>query len=171
MVGDLINKYLKSKQELDDRSVHLLFSANRWEAVPKLEEALNGGTTIVCDRYAYSGVAFSSSKPNLATELDWCKSCDIGLPAPDAVIFLDITQEQAEKRGGFGDERYEQSDMQKQVRKQFDKLQKQDEADGRVPWYIVNAAQTVEEVQGDINKIVESTISSVQDKQKPMGKL
>lgn len=100
MVGDLINQYLKSKQDLDDRSVHLLFSANRWEAVPTLEETLSGGTTIVCDRYAYSGVAFSSSKPNLANELEWCKSCDVGLPAPDAVIFLDITQEQAEKRGG-----------------------------------------------------------------------
>ena len=101
MVGDLINQYLKSKQDLDDRSVHLLFSANRWEAVPKLEETLTSGTTIVCDRYAYSGVAFSSSKPSLASELEWCKSCDVGLPAPDAVIFLDITQEQAEKRGGY----------------------------------------------------------------------
>ena len=71
----------------------------------------------------------------------------------------------------FGDERYEQSDMQKQVRKQFDKLQKVDEAEGRVPWHFVNAAQTVDEVQRDINKIVESTISSVQEKQKPVGKL
>lgn len=61
--------------------------------------------------------------------------------------------------------------MQKQVRKQFDTLQKEDEAEGKVPWYIVNAAQTIEEVQGDINKIVESTISNVQDKKKPIGKL
>jgi hypothetical protein len=25
----------------------------------------------------------------------------VGLPAPDAVIFLDLTQEQAEQRGGW----------------------------------------------------------------------
>jgi dTMP kinase len=28
----MINAYLASDAELDDRTVHLLFSANRWEA-------------------------------------------------------------------------------------------------------------------------------------------
>lgn len=27
----MIDAYLKSKAELDDRAIHLLFSANRWE--------------------------------------------------------------------------------------------------------------------------------------------
>jgi len=101
MVGDLINQYLQSKSDLDDRAIHLLFSANRWEAVPQLERhLLHDGTTVICDRYAYSGVAFSSAKPSLEEELRWCQACDVGLPAPDAVIFLDLTQEQAEQRGG-----------------------------------------------------------------------
>ncbi len=101
MVGDLINSYLQSTNELDDRAVHLLFSANRWEAAPQLEKyLLEEGTTVICDRYAYSGVAFSSSKLSLANELHWCQACDVGLPAPDAVIFLDLTQEEAEQRGG-----------------------------------------------------------------------
>ena len=99
--GLLINQYLQSKSDLDDRAIHLLFSANRWEVAPNLRKHLLDGTTVVCDRYAYSGVAFSSSKPNLSNELKWCQSCDVGLPAPDAVIFLDISQEQAEKRGGY----------------------------------------------------------------------
>ena len=101
MVGDLINQYLQSKSDLDDRAVHLLFSANRWEAAPTLRKTLlEDGANIVCDRYAHSGVAFSSAKPSLENDLDWCRSCDIGLPAPDAVIFLDLSQEEAEKRGG-----------------------------------------------------------------------
>ncbi len=100
LVGDLINQYLQSKSDLDDRAVHLLFSSNRWEAAPKLQETLMGGQNIVCDRYAHSGVAFSSAKPSLADQMDWCKACDVGLPAPDAVIFLDLSQEQAEQRGG-----------------------------------------------------------------------
>lgn len=29
----MINAYLSKAAELDDRAVHLLFSANRWEAV------------------------------------------------------------------------------------------------------------------------------------------
>lgn len=31
--GKLINDYLEQKSELDDHVIHLLFSANRWEAV------------------------------------------------------------------------------------------------------------------------------------------
>lgn len=101
LVGDLINQYLQSKSELDDRAVHLLFSANRWEVAPTLEKnLLEDGKTVICDRYAYSGVAFSSAKESLSSHLDWCQACDIGLPAPDAVIFLDLSQEEAETRGG-----------------------------------------------------------------------
>ena len=168
MVGGLINQYLQSKQDLDDRSIHLLFSANRWEVAPKLEAALEAGTTVVCDRYAYSGVAFSSAKDSLQDKLDWCKSCDVGLPAPDAVIFLDLTQEQAEKRGGYGDERYEKREMQIRVRQRFSQLQAHDEKDSSVPWHIVNAAQTVEQVQEDINKIVEETVRQVQEEGKSL---
>lgn len=46
----------------------------------------------ICDRYAYSGVAFSSAK---GLDVNWCKSCDIGLPAPDCIIYLDIPVEDA----------------------------------------------------------------------------
>lgn len=50
-----------------------------------IEETLENGNHIVCDRYAYSGVAFSTAK---GMSLDWCKSCDNGLPKPDIVIYL-----------------------------------------------------------------------------------
>jgi dTMP kinase len=32
-IGNMINAYLQSAAEMDDRCIHLLFSANRWEAV------------------------------------------------------------------------------------------------------------------------------------------
>jgi dTMP kinase len=106
-VGTLIDGYLRSGNDLDDRAVHLLFSANRWEAAPSLAQHLVDGNTVICDRYAYSGVAFSSAKTeedrsSIGEDLtiDWCKAPDKGLPAPDAVIFLDLSQEESEKRGG-----------------------------------------------------------------------
>lgn len=43
-------------------------------------------------RYAYSGVAFSSAK---GMNLEWCRSCDVGLPAPDCIIYLDMPVEEA----------------------------------------------------------------------------
>lgn len=30
-IGKMIDAYLQSKAELDDRAIHLLFAANRWE--------------------------------------------------------------------------------------------------------------------------------------------
>ena len=99
-VGTLINSYLQSSQNLDDRAIHLLFSANRWEAVPNMTQTLAAGTTMICDRYAHSGVAFSSGK-DAGLTVDWCKGPDLGLPAPDAVIFLNLSQEESEQRGGY----------------------------------------------------------------------
>lgn len=62
------------------------------------------GKHIVCDRYAYSGVAFSAAK---GLSLDWCKKTDVGLPKPDLVIFLKGSMDELSKRGDYGAERYE----------------------------------------------------------------
>lgn len=64
MTGKLITEYLMNKTELSDRTIHLLFSANRWELAKKMERMLNDGITLIVDRYAYSGVAFSAVKPS-----------------------------------------------------------------------------------------------------------
>ncbi|KAF3583787.1 hypothetical protein F2Q69_00028135 [Brassica cretica] len=69
-----------------------------------MEEKLKGGTTLIVDSYSYSGVAFSSAK---GLGIEWCKAPEVGLLAPDSVLYLDISPERAAERGGYGDERYE----------------------------------------------------------------
>ena len=174
-VGQVINNYLTSssnKNDLSDQAIHLLFSANRWEVAPKLAQNLANGNHIVCDRYAYSGVAFTSAKENkeVSNNLEWCMNPDKGLPAPDVVIFLDLSQEEAEKRGGYGGERYEKRDLQKRVRNRFSELQSMDERLNIVPWHIIDASQTIEDVQKDISSIVNDTITSVSNG-KPLMKM
>mmetsp|Transcript_18340 Transcript_18340/g.18594 ORF Transcript_18340/g.18594 Transcript_18340/m.18594 type:complete len:245 (-) Transcript_18340:541-1275(-) len=164
-VGTIINSYLKSGNEMNDQAIHLLFSANRWENAPRLTQCISDGNAVVCDRYAYSGVAFSSAKiqPNgdNILSIDWCKNPDIGLPAPDAVIFLDVSQEEAEQRGGYGNERYEKRDMQVRVRERFSQLQAIDEKDGRVPWYIIDASESIDKVETAIQKITHEILQKV----------
>jgi dTMP kinase len=108
--GAIINSYLQdqsSSSALDDHAIHLLFSANRWESAATIVGHLRSGTTVVCDRYAYSGVAFSAAKVKETTtkepllDMEWCKAPDRGLPAPDTVLFLDLSPEEAERRGGY----------------------------------------------------------------------
>ncbi|KAK3402537.1 P-loop containing nucleoside triphosphate hydrolase protein [Sordaria brevicollis] len=118
-IGQMIDSYLKSQSQMDDHVIHLLFSANRWEAVKTITEELAKGTTLILDRYYYSGIVYSAAKQNPSLSLSWARAPEIGLPRPDLVLFLDLDEEQARLRGGWGDELYEKAEMQRRVRELF----------------------------------------------------
>ncbi|XP_074220859.1 thymidylate kinase isoform X2 [Camelus bactrianus] len=88
---------------------------------PLIKEKLGQGITLVVDRYAFSGVAFTSAKENFS--LDWCKQPDVGLPKPDLVVFLQLRLAEAAARSEFGQERYEDRAFQEQVLRRFHQLQ------------------------------------------------
>ncbi|KAL5513022.1 CDC8 [Sanghuangporus vaninii] len=154
-IGKMIDAYLRSQSDLDDRAIHLLFSANRWELATSIERTLSEGTTIICDRYAFSGVVYSVSK---GLPFSWCKSPDIGLPAPDLALFLDVSPEKARERGGYGEERYEKEEMQKRVRELFRKFVVREEDAGHrgdageddVTWVQIDAGRSLEDVKESI---------------------
>ena len=59
-------------------------------------------------------------------ELEWCRQPEIGLPKPDAVLYLTLSAEEAAKRTEFGGERYEQTDFQRKVGENYKLLKEQD---------------------------------------------
>ncbi|MEN2500764.1 MAG: hypothetical protein MHMPM18_004913 [Marteilia pararefringens] len=61
-IGKTINTFLKDSLHLSNEAIHLLFSANRHEQATEIREELLKGKTIVCDRYSYSGIAYSHAK-------------------------------------------------------------------------------------------------------------
>ncbi|KAJ7471927.1 thymidylate kinase [Mycena latifolia] len=140
----MLDAYLRSQSTLDNRAVHLLFSANRWEQARTIQLLLAEGTTVLCDRYAFSGVAFSAAK---GLPLDWCRSPDVSLPAPDLTLFLDIAPEKARERGGYGAERYETEELQRRVRDIFRQLS--GEVD-QAKWVTVDAGRARDEVAADV---------------------
>eukprot|EP00494_Astrolonche_serrata_P033300 UN33569 len=146
-VGKSINNYLTNTLELDDMAIHLMFSANRWELKSKILKYLNEGINIVCDRYCYSGVCYSAAKEKNGLDLDWCWNPEINLPSPDLVFFLDLCPEEQEKRGDYGEERYEKSEMQAKVRAQFKSLIKRDESTN---WKVIDAAGSIDEIHEEI---------------------
>ncbi|KAF3771100.1 hypothetical protein M406DRAFT_19190, partial [Cryphonectria parasitica EP155] len=165
----IINTYLTSPNapSLPDQAIHLLFTANRWEAAPRLTSLLASGTTIICDRYYYSGMVYSAAKHNPALPLSWARSPEVGLPRPDLVVFLDLDGAAAEKRGGWGGERYEKREMQARVRELFWGLKRgelqgvvgaggaSEEAEDLV---VVDAGGSVEEVAREIWRVVEARV-------------
>lgn len=149
--GVLINSYLTNKQDFNDEGIHLLFTLNRWEAKKKMENLLNEGTTLIVDRYSYSGVAFSAAK---GLDLNWCKGPEIGLLKPDRVILLTLSSQAMARRGGFGEERYEIPEFQLKANKMFMQLKDDDY------WNVIDADKTEVGLNDELNEIVEKTIES-----------
>ncbi|XP_024114808.1 thymidylate kinase [Oryzias melastigma] len=162
-IGQLINAYLEKKSDLEDHTVHLLFSANRWELVPAMKRKLEQGITLVVDRYAFSGAAFTSAKPGFS--LEWCMNPDVGLPKPDLVMFLQLSPAEAALRGQFGNERYETRVFQNAVQQKFELLMK----DPSVNWQVIDASKSVEEVHRDITVHILNAINIAENV--PLGQL
>ncbi|KAI1918036.1 Thymidylate kinase [Ophidiomyces ophidiicola] len=122
-VGKIIDSYLRGEAQLDDHAIHLLFSANRWELASNIRNDISSGITVVIDRYSYSGAVYSAAKNNQSLSLDWAWCPEVGLPRPDIWFFLNISPEEAKKRGGYGLERYENAALQQRVGELFKSLE------------------------------------------------
>ncbi|KEQ86670.1 thymidylate kinase [Aureobasidium pullulans] len=159
-IGQMINNYLQGQTEQEDHVIHLLFSANRWEAVPSIEADINAGITVIIDRYYYSGCVYSAAKNNPSLSLSWSRHPEEGLPRPDLCLFLDISAEDAAKRGGWGEERYEKQELQDRVRQLFADMRATDDGSDFVT---INAGQSLEEVASAIRQHAESCIEAKLD--------
>ncbi|EKG18785.1 Thymidylate kinase [Macrophomina phaseolina MS6] len=165
-IGQMINAYLTGASEQEDHVIHLLFSANRWEAAAKIKSLIAEGTTVVIDRYYYSGCVYSAAKDNPSLSLEWARHPEVGLPRPDLVIFLDISPEKAAQRGGFGSEKYENSKMQKRVRELFAEM-KQMQQEGQ-DFVTVDAGESEAVVARTVEEAVLEVIEHIDEQNGPL---
>lgn len=166
-IGQMINSYLAQTSDLDDQAIHLLFSANRWECVASIKKTLEAGESIVCDRYAFSGIAYSVAK---GLSYDWCRNPDVGLPLPDLTMFLDLDAQTAAARGGYGEERYEKLEFQAKVREAFTRVSQDVKSHGG-RWVTIDASKTLDQVTDDIHKAVQRVTSSIDRVGAKLGRL
>lgn len=89
------------------------------------------------------------------------------MPRPDICLFLNISTEEAAKRGGFGGERYETNDMQTRVRKLFMSLLEMPHNDEIC---VIDAGRSEAEVAQDILEPVLECMKNV-DSIGPLRKL
>lgn len=159
-IGKVIDSYLSGQSQQEDHMIHLLFAANRWEAVEDIEKHIIAGRTVVIDRYYYSGCVYSAAKRNPSMSLAWCRQPEVGLPRPDVCLFLDLSSEIAAQRGGFGTERYEKQELQARVRSLYAEMREhRDERDDIV---IIDAGKSVSEVGSEISAVVRDVQARVQ---------
>lgn len=159
-IGQLINAYLTGGDSatVDDRVIHQLFAANRSELLPRMRDLLSSGVSLVVDRYAFSGVAYSAAKPGLS--LHWCRQPDAGLLRPDLVLYLQLAPEEAARRAGFGQERYETLDFQTRVAANYEQL-------WAPYWRRVDAALPQDVVFEQLLALAESSVVAEKSAQPP----
>ncbi|XP_076654777.1 thymidylate kinase [Halictus rubicundus] len=153
-IGLMINDYLLKKQEHPPELVHLLFSANRWEFKDKILKMLHSGTTVIVDRYAASGAAYTAA--TTGKSLAWCKEADRGLPSPDMVILLKVSKESQHVRSNWGKERYENTTLQQSVASNYSQLMDS-------TWVTFDADQDKQTLHSQILKNVLHTIDEAKD--------
>jgi dTMP kinase len=161
-IGTMINNYLQNNGDMNDASIHLLFSANRWECADSICSILLEGKHIICDRYSYSGIAFSCAK---GLKREWCQSMEVGLPEPDLIFFLDISPETAQLRGGYGQERYETEAIQLKVKEQFDAMIEEERKNDAIQpkkWITIDANKSQQEIHEAIRDRIHAHVLTFQ---------
>ncbi|CAG9536241.1 unnamed protein product [Cercopithifilaria johnstoni] len=159
-LGKFIDRYLKKEVEMEPKEAHLVFAANRQALMPLMMKKLLEGTHLVIDRYAYSGIAYTLAKGAENITMEWAKLADTGEFRPDCVVYFNLSFEEAQKRSGFGDERFEFSSFQEKVNAIMKKLAAED----RDLWKIVDASLSIEEVSENVWKLVAPVLDNVNKK-------
>ena len=95
--GRLVKKYLSgdfgSLKEVKPEFSALLYTLDRYNALPFLNQGISQGKTLICDRYAASNIAHQAAKFEGQERDDfikWVSSAESRLPKPAATIFLDL---------------------------------------------------------------------------------
>ena len=150
--GPKINKILRSgeQQEISEEEFQGLYAKNRYDFQPQLIKKLDEGINVVAECYTGTGLAWGWTK---GADLEKLIEINKGLLQPDIDILLDGDRFLAGKEETHQHETND--DWMEQCRKNFLELA------ARFNWEVVNANQTVEEVQLDILDIIEKKVESL----------
>jgi dTMP kinase len=123
----------------------LLFSADRFEHLMKeILPSLDKGTTVVCDRYLYSSLAYQGAQ---GVDVNWIKTINKFALKPDIVFYLDVPPEVGLNRIKRKRTVLERLDLQEKVRERYLELVK---TEGLIP---INSNRPVEEVKTELIKL------------------
>ena len=145
-VGKEIKQFLDGKRNYPDEVKMMLLSANRWEKKGEIEKMVSKGTTVIMNRYYQSNLVYGISK---GLKLDWLLSLDKGLPKADLVIVIDIRPKTLVSRSKNVVDTFEKDlELIRRVKKNYRILA------NKFNWRIVEGEKTVDEVHGQVLRIV-----------------
>lgn len=120
-IGRLLRSALSGAEKRSECEMAVMFVLDRIAHNAEIEEKINDGVCVLCDRYYHSTLAYQGK----TTDYAWVRSMNIDCPEirkPDACIYLDLTPEQSLKRisrGRSSVEIYENLEKLTEVRDSF----------------------------------------------------
>ena len=87
-IGAEIGRALQGEREYQADTLQLLYIANRFEFRTRINDWLEAGTMVVCDRYLASSIAYGEAQ---GVDPKWLTEIQRLLPHPSLTIFLDMS--------------------------------------------------------------------------------
>ena len=103
MVGKFLNGELGALESVDPHFTALLYAGDRFEAKPRLQEALDHGKIVLVDRYIGSNLAHQTArvaKEKRPDFLAWIRHLEYSiydLPREDLVLYLRVPPSEAQR--------------------------------------------------------------------------
>ncbi|RLI96958.1 MAG: hypothetical protein DRO99_03685, partial [Candidatus Aenigmatarchaeota archaeon] len=95
--GRFIHMYQEGEYDLDVRSQVLIYMADFAKDAEKVRKWLDGGRTVVLDRYVTTTMAYQGIRGFPVDGIVRLAEA-VGLPAPDVILYLDITPRTSRER-------------------------------------------------------------------------
>lgn len=144
--------------EIQQESVGMIQSSQRWLVYGKIVSALENGTTVVCDDYAYGAIEYLRAGASRKQGVDW-EGMWRGMPLPDAVFCVSCDIETAKKRSTFGDKVYRKDELQTTVKEALKKRTEDNAHNPVSKWIEVDSSMAPEvmsmHVREDAKAVVE----------------
>ncbi len=126
-IGALIRKILRKNWTTNEKSLQLLFCADRSHHLETcIIPAINEGKYVVCDRYIYSTIAFGS----INCDIKWLEALNKYFLKPDLTLYFNTSVKTCLERINKRDnqkEFFEEEDKLIKVKKTYDILSKNDQ--------------------------------------------
>jgi dTMP kinase len=149
-IGEEIARALQGEREYGPDVMQLLYVANRYERKPDLVRWLEGGVTVVCDRYAASSIAYGEAQ---GLDPEWLATLQRFLPVASMTIMLDIDPATAVERKAVARDKYERDlDMLARVRTSYQRQAREEN------WVLLDGERPKDAIAADIFSAVASRL-------------
>lgn len=151
-IGRFIRDYAEAGERyLSPETEALLFAADRFEHSKRIDNILEQGTTVVCDRYYHSSLAYQGA---MGVAVEWLRDLQKSALRPDLVILLDVDPERSILRvSGRSLTVFENRNYLKKVRNFYISFAEAGEM------RLIDTTQPIDEVEREVQRLVEELIN------------